>query len=281
MLYYYLCHCMFKKKRYPTLRLFHNGRYQSDYMGDRTIKAMSHFLAENEEVANNNYNKRSRRKKEWVDSDHPGCEISGSYLTHRGIPATLIIEAKSDKYDLIPHMTNMSHEVHTFQFGSPFLINALESGIGDAYVPNDFYERIITMDRNVYVHRQDEESERLTHHNQAFHHHLQVIPSEFDFPSSYAAVFAKHGFRDKQAYQILLQTSHVHYDEARGNNKPQVKFHYEISPVKIHYKNHTRHFYEWLTSVLALVGGCFVSIELIERVVGILYETNKKKHRRR
>ena len=38
---------------YPTLRLFVNGDFYADYMGDRTVVEMTHWLAEQEEFVKN------------------------------------------------------------------------------------------------------------------------------------------------------------------------------------------------------------------------------------
>merc|ERR1712050_135922 len=92
---------------------------------------------------------RMRRRKQrlhnsWMDEDHPGCQISGHVLLER-VPGNFHIQARSPHHDLVPHMTNVSHEVHSLSVVERLITRKTIE------VPKDLEDKLSPMDGNVYV----------------------------------------------------------------------------------------------------------------------------------
>lgn len=213
---------------YPTLRLFVDGeRWKAgDYHGHRTVVAMADYLqqiedahktqiesdkaknvqlahraaqdrlegekpegenAEENEWAEKIKRQRQRMHHSWVDEDHPGCQIAGHLLLDRA-PGNFHIQARSPHHDLVPHLTNVSHVVHSLSIGEPIVQKILSRAIqrGSVHVPPDVEQKLTPMDGNVYINYDLHE---------AYHHYLKVVTTNIEG--------LKMGQRELKAYQIL------------------------------------------------------------------------------
>merc|ERR1712151_1071514 len=57
--------------------------------------------------------------------------------------------------------------------------------------------------------------------------------------------------------------SHLsHYDD---DKIPEARFSYDLSPIALTYRKEKRAFYSYITSIVAIVGGTFTVLGLIER----------------
>jgi hypothetical protein len=130
---------------------------------------------------------RQRLHNSWVDEDHPGCQVSGHLLLDR-VPGNFHIQARSPHHDLVPHLTNVSHVIHSLSIGEPVVKTLIARGIsnGKMMVPKDLTEKLSPMDGNVYV--------TLDLH-EAFHHYLKVVTTNVEG--------LKMGKRELKAYQII------------------------------------------------------------------------------
>jgi hypothetical protein len=185
---------------------------------------------------------RLRMHHSWVDEEHPGCQLSGHLLLDR-VPGNFHIQARSPHHDLVPHMTNVSHVVHHLFMGEPMIEKMVQKG-NAVVVPDHVKTKLTPMDGNVYV----------THElHEAYHHYLKVITTNIDG--------LRIGRKDLKAYQIL-QSSQLAY--FRDDVIPEAKFTFDLSPISVSYRTTTRHWYDYITSVMAIVGGTFVAIGMIE-----------------
>jgi len=104
------------------------------------------------------------------------------------------------------------------------------------------------MDENVYVTREL---------HQAYHHHLRGIAAELGKGQ------VLHWAREKvlRVYRILqnsqLSTYHTHI-------VPEAKWSYEISPIAVSYLEESRSWYDYLTGILAIVGGAFTVVGMMD-----------------
>lgn len=133
----------------------------------------------------------------WVEADHPGCQLSGHLLLDR-VPGNFHIQARSPHHDLVPHLTNVSHVVHSLTIGEPVVRGVLSRGIesGRLKVPGDFEEKIAPMDGNAYVNLDLHE---------AYHHYLKVVTTNIEG--------LKMGRRELKAYQIIQSSQLSYYRE--------------------------------------------------------------------
>jgi len=147
---------------------------------------------------------RQRLHHSWVDADHPGCQLSGHLLLDR-VPGNFHIQARSPHHDLVPHLTNVSHEIHSLSIGEPVVRKLLERGIkkGTLSVPADMETKVAPMDGNVYINFELHE---------AYHHYLKVVTTHID------GLYM--GKRNLKAYQIIQSSQLAYY---RSDIVPEAK----------------------------------------------------------
>lgn len=274
---------------YPTLRLYVNGKFHSNYRGDRTVHDFTNYLGQVEtqlgykndgeeskiESADTAAVIRSARKggkplpssdqrrakrDQWKDEEHPGCQLSGFLMIDRA-PGNFHIKAKSNAHDLAPAMTNVSHEVHDLSFGEPAHANIIRKK--DTTAPKDVLSKIFPMNDYVYVTPELHTS---------YQHHLKIVTTEY----SYVNWGMKNikGPTTGITYQVLAQSQLSHYEE---NVVPEARFVYDLSPVMIVYKNSWRAWYDYVTSIMAILGGTFTVVGMFEASV---HNVSRKKGRR-
>merc|ERR1719276_592987 len=85
-------------------------------------------------------------------------------------------------------------------------------------------------------------------YHQAYHHAIQVVSTNF-YDKSFSI------------YQFLEQSQLVYFKET---DVPQAVFSYDLSPMSIIVKQESRHWYDYLTHLFAIIGGTFTSLGLID-----------------
>jgi thiol-disulfide isomerase/thioredoxin len=262
---------------YPTLRLFVNGDGSTgkDYRGQRKVMDLVQFLkiaedglertgvlsldhvgdsiarhlnisAEEEHWAEALKRTRLHHHIDWNPEEHPGCQIAGSILVNK-VPGNFYIQAYSPSHDLAPHMTNVSHEIHSLVF-SP-----AQPSKQKRVVPDNFEVMTRPLNGNVYV------TENL---HEAYHHYLKLVTT--------------NGY----AYQ-LLQSSHLAI--YRNDMIPEAKFILDLSPIALRYRRVSRPCYDYITSLMAIIGGTFTVVGIfngvIHRVVRVAQRQNQRGQR--
>ena len=262
---------------YPTLRLYVNGKpfEYGDYKGHRTVMDFIKFLKEAEtslgkegSLSMDKINaaiethlditpeekhwaealERTRhhhQKPLWDPQSHPGCQLAGSILLHR-VPGNFYIQAYSPHHDLVPHKTNLSHEIHHLDF-SP--ADDDQRVTWRDIFPKDFSLKSSPLDGNVYVTRELHE---------AYHHYIKLVTTNDRF------------------FQILQSTQLASYDT---NDVPEAKFIIDLSPIAVRYRNDSRHWYDYITSLMAIVGGTFTVVGFLEAGVRQASKRISKVHR--
>lgn len=240
---------------YPTLRLFVNGQPYGDYWGHRTILGFTQFLAMAEESISEDKKvkqaseiamrkleiseeerqwaealERTRHKtmQRWKADEHPGCMIAGILLMDR-TPGHFYIQARSPNHNVAPHMTNVSHVVNHLAFGD----HGLRRYVKDVTPPN-FDESTKPMNGNVYVTNDLHE---------AYHHYLKLVSTNLF------------------SYQVLQSSQLSYYKQ---DQVPEAKFIIDLSPIAVTYRNQSRKWYDYVTSLMAIIGGTFTVVGMVE-----------------
>jgi hypothetical protein len=259
-------------RAYPTIRLFVKGEQfeGGDYRGHRTVLDMVQYLRNGEklletegkislESLSNAFERHldmSVEEKHWAEAfertkkhhhdfgwnpdEHQGCQLSGSILLNR-VPGNFYIQAYSPTHDLVPHMTNVSHEIHSLSFG-PADPGRQKTG---GPLPPNFLESTTPMNGKVFV----------THSlHEAFHHYIKLISTNGD------------------SFQVLQSSQLASYDK---DVTPEAKFLIDLSPIAVRYKRVSRHWYDYITSLMAIVGGTFTVVGFFES--GIRTATARKR----
>ncbi|KAG7341307.1 thioredoxin [Nitzschia inconspicua] len=263
-------------RAYPTLRLFVDGEpwEGGDYNGHRTLLELVEWLywveekfqkdetlrnlhavhkAARERLQGENASDEEKRwndsmiqhKKrlhhEWKQEDHPGCQLAGHLLLDRA-PGNFHILARSKHHDLAPHMTNVSHMVHELYVGDPTAKHWIMDG--RSVVPTEIQTKLSPLNGNVYP--------TLDYH-ESYHHYLKLVTTKVEG--------MKIGTRQLRAYQMLANSQLALYG---SDVTPEAKFAYDLSPIAVTYSFRSRHWYDYMTSVFAIVGGVFTVVGMIE-----------------
>ena len=268
---------------YPTLRLFINAEPfgGGEYKGHRTVLDMVQYLKMAEEklgkekklvseslssalekhlelespLEERHWAEAFHRMQKhyhsmpWDSSEHPGCQISGSILLNR-VPGNFYIQAYSAAHDLAPQMTNCSHEIHFLSFVPTNIDRTMES----APVPRNFYQSTTPMNGNVYV----------THNlHEAYHHYIKLIST------------------NRNSFQVLQSSQLASYQR---DLTPEARFGIDLSPIAVSYETKSSRWYDYITSLMAIIGGTFTVVGFFEGGVRILTKkriklSNSKKTR--
>lgn len=255
-----------KVMAFPTVRWYHNGQAISpEYKMDRTVLALMGFAKRKLEM--------DEKYKEWeskaVDStqeekdekrklfqahrpDHPTCQISGFLMVNR-VPGNFHIEAKSKNHNLNSAMTNLTHVVNHLSFGDPVDGQSRRTKRILKQVPEE-HRQFSPMDGSSYLTKD---------FHQAYHHYIKVVSTHLNMGSS--------STNQLMAYQFLEQSQVVYYEVS---NVPEARFSYDLSPMSVVVEKQGRKWYDYLTSLCAIIGGTFTTLGLIDAV---LYKVLKPK----
>lgn len=263
---------------YPTLRLFVDGKVAGNYMMDRTIQTFTNFLSTVEQdylkragavtTADEaairrlpealqqqiGFTNRRHVRSDWKEENHPGCQLSGFLMVDR-TPGNFQIKARSKSHDLVASMTNVSHEIHLLSVGDPSLIRMIERNRVTA--PANLKEKLQPMNGNVYVTNEP---------HTAYHHHLKMVTTNYKYKNY------QLGERIGTSYQLLAQSQLSRYET---DEVPEAKFSYDLSPVAISYRETSRKWYDYVTSIMAIIGGSFTVVGMMESTVHSI--TSKKR----
>jgi len=199
--------------------------------------------------------RKRRLHHSWVDEEHPGCQLSGHLLLDR-VPGNFHIQARSEHHDIAPHMTNVSHEVHSLSMGEPHAQRLIEQK--RVFVPPEVAPKLSPMNGNVYI------TQNL---HEAYHHYLKSITTTIDG--------LKFGTRDMLAYQIIHSSQLAFYKE---DVVPAAKFMFDLSPVAVSYRKKYRSWYDYITSIMAIVGGTFTVVGMLESSINAVVARRKRKY---
>ncbi len=226
---------------FPTLRWMEDGKAaMPDYSGDRTVDALL-LYAKQRAGEGEDDDEDDGAAKEWEEDHHPGCQVSGHLMVNR-VPGNLHMEAKSLHHEINSAMTNLTHRVNHLSFGKPKGPQGHVLGLMPWFggMP-DMIRQANPMKDKFYPTYE---------FHRAFHHHLKVVASHMDF------LF----WPDTVVYQILEESQVVMYEE---QEIPEIKFLWDMSPMSVSMRKEGRRWYEYVTNLLAIIGGTYTTLGLI------------------
>jgi len=254
-----------KIQAFPTLRMFKEGVVQSpDYTSDRTVDAFVEFaksrLAKDEALSHLlPHEQIEHQEKEKVDNQHhqhPGCMLIGSILVNR-VPGNFHIQMKSKFQNIFPPMANLSHVVNSLSFGTPYTAGRTRSIL--SAIPDNLVSEsnIYPLDETAFVNRQL---------HQAHHHYIKVVSTHVELSNKYL------GSDASLLYQMVQSSQNMMYEETEI---PEARFSYDISPMAVVITRKDKHWYEFITSMCALIGGTFTVVGLISGFLNVIFKTKK------
>ncbi|KAA8494820.1 Protein disulfide-isomerase 5-4 [Porphyridium purpureum] len=229
----------------PHMRLFRHGKTLSVYNGRRDMEHVIEFVHRE-----TNISERADARK--IDDDSDGCAISGFYYIPR-FPCTLRIYADSLSHVMDVSTVNMTH-VLTRALVFDGLVDA-EEGIRHRITEGE--EGIVSVASSTMI----------THE-----HHLKLIP----FVTRWHGFLS--GFVDRHSIQRTISTQR--YDSDPGLPEVRVSIDFTANAV-LETRNSVRHWYEFMTNMIAIVGGVFVVFRAFDTVLlsfmqRVVYKHDKK-----
>jgi thiol-disulfide isomerase/thioredoxin len=252
---------------FPTLRWYHSGEpVAPDYKMDRTVDALLGFAKRKLEMdekfkewdkktENADAEERDRKRKLYQQHrpEFTGCQVSGHLMVNR-VPGNFHIEARSKNHNLNAAMTNLSHVVNHLSFGDPLSEGTSRSVQRILKQTPKTHQQFSPMDGKTFLTKD---------FHQAFHHYIKVVSTHLNMGSSQ--------YKRLMTYQFLEQSQIVFYDDV---NVPEARFSYDLSPMSVVVEKETRKWYDYLTSLSAIIGGTFTTLGLIDAT---LYRVLKPK----
>lgn len=225
---------------YPTLRVYKGSQpVFPAYMGKRTVSTL---LAWMEDMTNEHAHKQVQTHSE------EGCQIVGNVWVNR-VPSNFHITAKSSNHDFDAKTTNLSHIVHHFSFGKP-LSRRVERSL-----PEDVRKNIHPLDGKMFLN-----TEPRTSHE----HYIKVVSTHYKVGKS--SLFDRN---DELGYQMATSNHRYGSDPAI----PEAKFSFDLSPTAIVIIQGGKRWYEFITSLCAIIGGLFTVVSLFD---GAVYSIAKR-----
>eukprot|EP00934_Nitzschia_sp_Nitz4_P006216 Nitzschia sp. Nitz4//scaffold145_size56662//23363//25084//NITZ4_006556-RA/size56662-snap-gene-0.92-mRNA-1//-1//CDS//3329536574//6206//frame0 len=253
---------------FPTLRWYQQGKATSpDYKMDRTVQALVGYARRKLEMdskykewdkkaiekGTSDEDREKKRKLFQQDApEHPACQVSGHLMVNR-VPGNFHLEAKSKNHNLNSAMTNLTHVVNHLSFGEPMDQQSRRTKRILKQVPEE-HRQFNPLDGQFYKTRD---------FHQAYHHYIKVVSTHLNMGNSNANKLL--------TYQFLEQSQIVYYDV---NQVPEARFSYDLSPMSVVVEKQGRAWYDYLTSLCAIIGGTFTTLGLIDAV---LYKVLKPK----
>ena len=96
--------------------------------------------------------------------------------------------------------------------------------------------------------------------HQAHHHYIKLVSTNL------------------YSYQVLQNSQMVHY---KDDQVPEAKFILDLSPIAVTYHASKRHWYDFVTSIMAIVGGTFTVVGIVDALLRTAVTTTKKVVQRR
>jgi protein disulfide-isomerase-like protein len=258
-----------KVMAFPTLRWYHAGEaIAPDYKMDRTVQALVGFAKRKLEMDEKfkEWDKKAEATGEDLETrenkrslfqqnrpEHPACQVSGHLMVNR-VPGNFHVEAKSKNHNLNSAMTNLSHIVNHLSFGDPIEAQSRKTKRILKQVPEE-HRQFSPMDNMQFMTKE---------FHQAFHHYIKVVSTHLNMGSS--------DTNSMTTYQFLEQSQIVYYDV---NNVPEARFSYDLSPMSVVVEKEGRKWYDYLTSLCAIIGGTFTTLGLIDATLYKVFKPKK------
>jgi hypothetical protein len=226
---------------FPTVRLYRRGaksdKEKVEYHGPRNLEGLSSFLQK--QVAQRHLHAGATYHEMFAE----GCRISGFVEVAR-VPGVVHFQAAhSQDRTLNLAFTNVSHLVHHFSFGEA----PRRSIFG---LPAEYKRHVNPLDGRTFA---------VDKFHKAPNHFIKVVHTRF----------VETGLRSyQQTHQDSVRT-------LQRNTVPQAKFAYDLAPVEVVVSSGERRWYDFVTSVFAIIGGAFSMMSMMTGMIKFTSEQMK------
>merc|ERR1711879_76570 len=217
---------------FPTTRIYNGKDPSANYNGDRTVKAMIAWIKQKVNAHHVDHASLALGE-EFTDQ---GCIVSGS-LTVARVPGNFHIEAASDIHNIDSTLTNVSHKINSLYFGA---------------LVDEYYRQRLPYEDSEAISPLNDKSFYVETFHKAPHHYLKVVTTEYVF-----------GSKTLTSYQF---TSNNRISNYKDMEVPEAKFSYDLSPVSVQIVQRGKPWYDFLTSIMAIIGGTYSVITIIDKI---------------
>lgn len=233
---------------YPTLRIYKRAvPVLPEFRGKRTVEDLLQWM----ETVTKEHAHRSAAELRALQK-HEGCILVASLQVSRA-PGNLVITAKSPTHDVDAATTNVTHLVHHLSFGAPLRPSVRQR------LPPSMLRHLAPMDDRWFVSSAA---------HQSHDHYAKVVSSHYQMGSS-----SLWGAGDVTGYQMT--SASMRYGSAP--KVPEVRMAYDMSPTAVLITHGGRRWYEFLTSVVAIVGGAYTVLGLVDSAIFSVRKTVKER----
>lgn len=219
---------------FPSIRLYKRDGSFEAFQQKRTIDNIIAFLTSS-----------IRNSHQIVARHHAifneGCQVYGTLRVPR-VPGHFHLQAEAfGAQNINPAITNVSHVVNHLSFGDRYAKSWAER----QKIPKDMLQHITPLDGKRFI---------VERFHEAPQHYLKVVSTHVQG-------------RDQVFYQM------THTDRVRklrreaATGAPQARFTYDFSPMSVVVKAKNKRWYEFLTSLFAILGGTYTIVELCSGAV--------------
>lgn len=244
---------------FPTMIMYHKGKFHSVYRGKRDVNALVHHAESvidagalpSPSTAAVPHNKAAKPAKN-VRADH-GCKIVGHLLVRR-VPGTIQFSVKSPEHNFSVRNLNFSHQVNHLSFHSS---DNIPESVEVGALTNRKVRKLLESGHDVgYYNPADNpiyKKKFISEDVHAVHeHYIKVVFTSIKFLG-----------RDSiPTYQHSV-SSHSYVSDAL----PVVKLGYDLSPMQVIVSEERRPWYNFVTSLCAIIGGTFTVMGILTSVV--------------
>lgn len=219
---------------FPTIRMYKRDGSFKAMETRRNMTSLINFITE-----------QVRHSHQIVAKHHnmftEGCQVKGDLLVPR-VPGHFHLQAEAFRdVQLNPAITNVSHVVNHLSFGEKEnLDRAARSSL-----PKDIVKHLNPLDGQAFV---------VQHFHEAPQHYLKVVSTHVEGKN---AVY----------YQMTHTDRTRHLRDRHRQKAPQARFSYDFSPMSVVVKAKRKRWYEFLTSMFAILGGTYTILELCSGAV--------------
>lgn len=212
---------------YPTVRVFKPDGTFVPYDGKRDEGELMKFI---EDIVGKSHHMDSFTAAETGTAI--GCRMTGSVEILR-VPSEFHFQVKAQDKSLVASLTNVSHEVHQIVFA--------DTGVEEwnklaRKLPVEISQNLNPLANKKFI---------ATRNNESPQHFFQVVSTNY---------------YNSLVYQVTAQS---HLKEEDHHAIPKAKFSYTISPMTVDISYQRKPFYQFLTSVCALLGGAYTIIRIL------------------
>lgn len=228
---------------FPSLRLYKRDGSFEVYQGKRTLENIVSFLTTN---IKNSQLMVARHHSMFNE----GCQVQGTLRVPR-VPGHFFLQAEAfGNVNVNPSLTNVSHKINHLSFGDKDAKKFAER----QNIPREMVTHITPLDgKNFYVDR--------------FH----------EAPQHYLKVVSTHVQGKKDVFYQMTHSDRVRRLRSENITKaPQARFTYDFSPMSVVVKPKSKRWYEFLTSLFAILGGTYTIVELTSGAVDTVHTTIKE-----